>query len=62
MCRTPAQQAVGVVPLAPEPEASAKPSTAPVSAVFLSNTKSRRAKLSEDELTVLASLGLGWAA
>jgi hypothetical protein len=29
--------------------------------VFLSNTKSRRAKLSADKLQVLADLGLQWA-
>ncbi|MFI1651040.1 hypothetical protein ACH4XT_29430 [Streptomyces avidinii] len=30
--------------------------------VFLSNTKSRRAMLTADKLTVLAELGLDWAA
>ncbi|CAL9328114.1 hypothetical protein SUDANB146_00012 [Streptomyces sp. enrichment culture] len=30
--------------------------------VFLSNSKSRRAKLSADKLTALADLGLEWAA
>ncbi|MFE4424965.1 hypothetical protein [Streptomyces sp. NPDC056190] len=95
-------EAVGVVPLAPEPEAPAKPSTAAVSAVergvaalaqhkartgsltvprghvetimvdgqehsvklgvFLSNTKTRRAKLTTNKLTALAALGLDWAA
>ncbi|MFF4138597.1 hypothetical protein ACFY1B_45825, partial [Streptomyces mirabilis] len=30
--------------------------------VFLSNTKSRRAKLTTDKLTALANLGLDWAA
>jgi hypothetical protein len=30
--------------------------------VFLSNTKSRRAKLTADKLAVLAALGLEWAA
>ncbi len=30
--------------------------------VFLSNSKSRRAKLTADKLTALASLGLEWAA
>jgi hypothetical protein len=29
--------------------------------VFLSNTKSRRAKLTADKLAVLAELGLNWA-
>ncbi|MFD5110121.1 DEAD/DEAH box helicase [Streptomyces cinereoruber] len=90
---------LGVTPLTPEPEETAKPSTAPVSAfergvaalaqykartgsvtvprghveqleggvevklgVFLSNTKSRRAKLTTDKLTTLADLGLEWAA
>ncbi|MGW5679644.1 Helicase associated domain protein, partial [Streptomyces sp. NPDC003860] len=94
---------VGVVPLAPapaavEPDVSAEPSTAPVSAfergvaalvqykartgsvtvprahvealpdgsevrlgVFLSNSKSRRAKLTVDKLRALAGLGLEWA-
>jgi hypothetical protein len=92
-------EAIGVVPLAPEPEESAKPSAAPVSAfergvaalaqyktrtgsltvprghverlkdgtevrlgVFLSNSKSRRAKLTADKLQALADLGLDWAA
>ncbi|GED90741.1 hypothetical protein TNCT6_78260 [Streptomyces sp. 6-11-2] len=92
-------EAVRVVPLAPEPEAPAKPSTATVSAfergvaalaqyktrtgsltvprghveqlpdgsevklgVFLSNTKSRRGKLTADRLAALANLGLDWAA
>ncbi|MEU3282441.1 DEAD/DEAH box helicase [Streptomyces antibioticus] len=96
-------EAVGVTPLAEapapvEPDASAEPSTAPVSAfdrgvaalaqykaregslvvprghverledgtevrlgVFLSNTKSRRAKLTTDKLAALAALGLDWA-
>ncbi|WP_234432232.1 helicase [Streptomyces sp. NRRL S-378] len=31
-------------------------------AVFLSNTKSRRAKLTADKLQALAALGLEWAA
>ncbi|MDX3527767.1 Helicase associated domain protein [Streptomyces sp. ID05-39B] len=92
---------LGITPLAPapEPEAPAKPSTAPVSAfekgvaalaqyraregsvkvprahvealpdgsevklgVFLSNSKSRRAKLTADKLQALAALGLEWAA
>ncbi|MFC8795027.1 DEAD/DEAH box helicase [Streptomyces cinereoruber] len=90
---------LGVTPLTSEPEETAKPSTAPVSAfergvaalaqykartgsvtvprghveqlegevevklgVFLSNTKSRRAKLTTDKLAALASLGLEWAA
>ncbi|QDN64350.1 DEAD/DEAH box helicase [Streptomyces sp. S1D4-14] len=90
---------LGITPLAPEPEAPAKPSTAPVSAfekgvaalaqykaregsvkvprahvealpdgsevklgVFLSNSKSRRAKLTADKLAALAGLGLEWAA
>ncbi|MEU2415969.1 Helicase associated domain protein [Streptomyces sp. NPDC048209] len=92
---------LGITPLAPELEASAKPSTAPVSAfergvaalaqyktrtgsltvpraheerilvdgqehliklgVFLSNSKSRRAKLPADKLAALAELGLDWA-
>ncbi|MGW0572982.1 Helicase associated domain protein [Streptomyces tauricus] len=91
---------LGVMPAvpAPEPEAPAKPSTAPVSAfekgvaalaqykartgsvkvprghvealpdgsevklgVFLSNSKSRRAKLTADKLAALAGLGLEWA-
>ncbi|MFB7114812.1 hypothetical protein ACFCYR_38915 [Streptomyces sp. NPDC056291] len=30
--------------------------------VFLSNTKSRRAKLTPDKLAALANLGLDWAA
>ncbi|MFF3404275.1 hypothetical protein ACFYW6_38230 [Streptomyces sp. NPDC002659] len=30
--------------------------------VFLSNTKSRRAKLTADKLAALADLGLEWAA
>ncbi|MFH9742696.1 hypothetical protein ACH4MA_34035 [Streptomyces roseolus] len=30
--------------------------------VFLSNTKTRRAKLSADKLAALAGLGLEWAA
>ncbi|WP_367575045.1 Helicase associated domain protein [Streptomyces griseoaurantiacus] len=92
-------EAVGVVPVAPEPEAPAKPSTTPMSAferglaalaqykartgsvtvprghtetledgtevrlgVFLSNSKSRRAKLAADKLAALAGLGLEWAA
>ncbi|MCZ0982949.1 Helicase associated domain protein [Streptomyces diastatochromogenes] len=92
-------EAFGIVPHAPEPEASPEPSTVPVSAfergvaalaqyktreghlrvprghverledgtevklgVFLSNTKSRRAKLTPDKLTTLANLGLEWAA
>ncbi|MBQ0986496.1 Helicase associated domain protein [Streptomyces sp. F63] len=95
-------EAVGVTPLAApapvDPEVSAKPSTAPVSAfergvaalaqykartgsvrvprshvevlpdgtevrlgVFLSNSKSRRAKLTIDKLRALAGLGLEWA-
>ncbi|MER6103650.1 Helicase associated domain protein [Streptomyces sp. NPDC001832] len=91
-------EAIGVVPMAAELEAPAKPSTAPVSAfekgvaalaqykartgsvtvsrghvealpdgsevklgVFLSNSKSRRAKLTADKLQVLADLGLEWA-
>ncbi|MER6126307.1 Helicase associated domain protein [Streptomyces sp. NPDC001795] len=91
-------EGVGVVPLAPEPEAPAEPSTTPVSAfergvaalaqykartgsvtvprahvealpdgsevklgVFLSNSKSRRAKLTADKLAALAGLGLEWA-
>ncbi|SEB60054.1 hypothetical protein SAMN05216482_0136 [Streptomyces sp. PAN_FS17] len=29
--------------------------------VFLSNTKTRRAKLTTDKLTALAALGLDWA-
>jgi hypothetical protein len=29
--------------------------------VFLSNSKSRRAKLTADKLTALANLGLAWA-
>jgi len=89
---------LGIVPLAPEPEEPAKPSTAPLSAfergvaalaqykaregsmtvprgyverledgsevklgVFLSNTKTRRAKLTTDKLAALAALGLEWA-
>ncbi|WP_331742885.1 helicase associated domain-containing protein, partial [Streptomyces sp. NBC_01136] len=89
---------LGIVPLAPEPEAPAKAPTAAVSAfergvtalaqykartggvkvprshverledgtevrlgVFLSNTKSRRAKLTADKLALLAALGLDWA-
>ncbi|MCT2588345.1 Helicase associated domain protein [Streptomyces sp. N2-109] len=92
-------EAFGVVPHPPEPEAPAKPSTAPVSAfergvaalaqykartgsltvprahverledgsevklgVFLSNTKTRRAKLTADKVAALAGLGLEWAA
>lgn len=91
-------EAVGVVPVAPEPEAPAKPSTVPVSAfergvaalaqyksrtgsltvprghveqlpdgsevklgVWLTNSKTRRAKLTTDKLTALAALGLEWA-
>ncbi len=91
-------EAVGVVPLAPEPEAPAKPSTAATGAfergaaalaqyktrtgsltvprahverledgtevklgVFLSNTKTRRAKLTPERLQALADLGLEWA-
>ncbi|MCX5589601.1 DEAD/DEAH box helicase [Streptomyces erythrochromogenes] len=91
-------EAIGVAPAAPEPEAPAKPSTAPVNAfergvaalaqykartgsvtvprghverledgtevklgVFLSNTKSRRGKLTADRLASLAALGLQWA-
>jgi hypothetical protein len=91
-------QAVGVTPVAPEPEMPATPSTAPAGAfergvtalaqyktregslavprshvetlpdgtevklgVFLSNTKTRRAKLTTDKLAALANLGLGWA-
>ncbi|CAL9332424.1 hypothetical protein SUDANB132_00099 [Streptomyces sp. enrichment culture] len=87
------------MPLAPEPEEPAKPSTAPLSAfergvaalaqymaregsvkvprahierledgtevrlgVFLSNTKSRRGKLTTDKLQQLAVLGLQWGA
>ncbi|MFI2458081.1 Helicase associated domain protein [Streptomyces sp. NPDC019539] len=90
---------LGIVPLAPEPEETTKPSTAPLSAfergiaalaqykaredsaqvprahvealpdgtevklgVFLSNTKTRRAKLTTDKLAALAALGLEWAA
>ncbi|MFH8993042.1 Helicase associated domain protein [Streptomyces sp. NPDC017940] len=92
---------LGIVPLAPAPEleASAKPSTTPLSTfergiaalaqykaregsvkvprahverledgtevklgVFLSNSKSRRAKLTADKLAALARLGLEWAA
>jgi hypothetical protein len=30
--------------------------------VFLSNSKSRRAKLTADKLAALAALGLNWAA
>ncbi|WP_349362127.1 helicase [Streptomyces sp. H27-C3] len=30
--------------------------------VFLSNSKSRRAKLTTDKLATLANLGLSWAA
>ncbi|MFF1446328.1 Helicase associated domain protein [Streptomyces sp. NPDC058295] len=94
---------LGITPLTPalELEASAKPTTTPMSAfekgvaalaqykaregsvtvprghvetividgqehsvklgVFLSNTKSRRAKLAADKLAVLGMLGLGWA-
>ncbi|WNI34478.1 Helicase associated domain protein [Streptomyces sp. ITFR-6] len=92
-------ETIGVVPMAAELEAPAKPSTAPVSAfekgiaalaqykartgsvkvprahveqledgsevklgVFLSNSKSRRAKLTPDKLAALAGLGLEWAA
>ncbi|MFJ4903929.1 helicase associated domain-containing protein, partial [Streptomyces sp. NPDC088727] len=92
-------EAIGVVPMAAELEAPAKPSTTPVSAfekgvaalaqykarvgsvkvprahvealpdgsevklgVFLSNNKSRRAKLTADKLAALAGLGLEWAA
>ncbi|MFI6526342.1 DEAD/DEAH box helicase [Streptomyces uncialis] len=94
-------EAVGVVPLPPEPvgtDVPVQPSTAPVSAfekgvaalaqykartssvtvprahverlgdgsevklgVFLSNSKSRRTKLTADKLTALAALGLDWA-
>ncbi|WP_432038637.1 Helicase associated domain protein [Streptomyces cucumeris] len=92
-------EAVGVVPLAREPEAPAKSSTAALGAfergiaalaqykdrtgsvgtvsrshvevlpdgaevklgVFLSNTKSRRGKLTADKLQALADLGLAWA-
>ncbi|MEV5901868.1 helicase associated domain-containing protein [Streptomyces sp. NPDC052127] len=91
-------EAVGVVPVAPEPEAPEQPSTAPLSAfergvaalaqykaregsvkvprahverledgtevklgVFLSNSRSRRAKLTADKLGTLAALGLEWA-
>lgn len=90
---------LGITPPAPEAEAPAKPSTAPVSAfersvaaltqykartgsvtvprghvemlpdgsevklgVFLSNSKSRRAKLTTERLAALAALGLEWAA
>ncbi|MFF3503489.1 Helicase associated domain protein [Streptomyces sp. NPDC003247] len=92
----------GITLLAPEPEESARPSAAPLSAfergvaalaqykaregsvrvprghvetvvvggrehsvklgVFLSNMKSRRARLAADRLRVLAALGLEWAA
>ncbi|WP_419155946.1 helicase associated domain-containing protein [Streptomyces canus] len=70
----------GITPLAPEPEAPAKPSTTPLGAVprghverledgaevklgvFLSNSKSRRGKLTTDKLAALAALGLDWAA
>ncbi|MFF1655979.1 Helicase associated domain protein [Streptomyces sp. NPDC058255] len=89
---------LGITPLAPAPEAPAKPTTTPVSAfergvaalmryktreghltvprghvealpdgtevklgVFLSNTKSRRAKLTTDKLQQLADIGLAWA-
>ncbi|WP_371634550.1 helicase associated domain-containing protein [Streptomyces zaomyceticus] len=92
-------EAIGIHPHTPEPQASAEPSTAPVSAfergvaaltqyktrtgtvtvprghveqlengvevklgVWLSNTKSRRAKLTTDKLQTLTSLGLHWAA
>ncbi|MGW0669734.1 Helicase associated domain protein [Streptomyces sp. NPDC002746] len=92
-------EAIGVVPLAAELEAPAKPSTTPVSTfekgvaalaqyrarvgsvkvprahvealpdgsevklgVFLSNSKSRRDKLTADKLAALAGLGLEWAA
>ncbi|WP_406486621.1 helicase associated domain-containing protein [Streptomyces sp. NBC_01563] len=92
-------EAIGVVPMAAELEALAKPSTTPVGAfergvaalaqykaregslkvprahverledgsevklgVFLSNSKSRRAKLTADKLQALAALGLEWAA
>lgn len=91
-------EAVGIVPLPPEPEPSKRPKTA-LSAfekgvaalaqykareghvkaprahvevledgsevklgVFLSNSKSRRAKLTADKLAALAALGLEWAA
>ncbi|MFH8717757.1 DEAD/DEAH box helicase, partial [Streptomyces zaomyceticus] len=91
-------QIIGVVPHAPELEASVKPSKTPVSAfergvaalaqykaregsvtvprahverledgsevrlgVFLSNSKSRRGKLTADKLAALADLGLEWA-
>ncbi|MBT2381734.1 Helicase associated domain protein [Streptomyces sp. ISL-111] len=91
-------QQLGITPPAPEPEAPAKPSTAPVSAfekgvaalaqyktregsvtvprghverlndgsevrlgVWLTNTKTRRAKLSANKLQALANLGLNWA-
>ena len=94
-------EAIGVVPLAAELEAPAKPSTKPMGAfekgvaalaqykaredsltvprgheerivvdgqeylvklgVFLSNSKSRRAKLTADKLQALAALGLEWA-
>lgn len=91
-------EAVGVVPLPPEPEPAKTPKTA-LSAfekgvaalaqytareghmkaprghvevlpdgsqiklgVFLSNSKSRRAKLTTDKLAALAALGLEWAA
>ena len=90
---------LGVVPLPPEQETPAKPSTEPVGAfergvaalaqyrartgsvtvsrghverledgtdvrlgVWLTNSKTRRAKLSPDKLAALASLGLNWAA
>lgn len=90
---------LGITPPAPETEAPAKPSTAPVNAfergvaalaqyktregsvtvprghvetlpdgsevklgVFLSNSKSRRAKLTTERLAALAALGLEWAA
>ncbi|MFF2964595.1 Helicase associated domain protein [Streptomyces sp. NPDC057963] len=95
-------ETIGVVPMAAELEAPAKPPVAPVSAfekgmaalaqykartgsvtvprgygerividgqehlvklgVFLSNSKSRRAKLTTDKLHQLAALGLDWAA
>ncbi|MCH0543142.1 Helicase associated domain protein [Streptomyces sp. MUM 203J] len=91
-------EAFGVVPHAPEPEASAKPSTTPVGAfergvaalaqykartgsltaprghverledgteiklgVWLTNTKTRRAKLTGEKLQALADLGVRWA-
>ncbi|MGW1617039.1 Helicase associated domain protein [Streptomyces sp. NPDC002285] len=92
-------EAIGVIPMAPEPEASVEPSTAPVSAfergiaalaqyktrtgsvgpvsrshvevlpdgtpvklgVFLSNSKTRRGKLTAERLASLAALGLDLA-